>query len=116
VFYSLIRLRLPLSTRADDASGPAFDVLADRIDRQGPRVMTGHDNGVITLGLAEALRQLGEPAHHVGQLFISISESIACSPVDSDGVLFWPIVRLFEQERYGFAVPSHTQAKRPLVG
>jgi hypothetical protein len=54
LFYSLIRLRLPLSTRADDASGLAFDVLADRIDRQGPRVMTGHDNGVITLALAEA--------------------------------------------------------------
>ena len=54
LFYSLIRLRLPLYTRADDASGLAFDVLADRVDRQGPRVMTGHDNGVITLALAEA--------------------------------------------------------------
>jgi hypothetical protein len=54
LFYSLVRLHLPLATRADDPAGLAFDVLADPLDVQGPRVTTGHDNGLITLALAEA--------------------------------------------------------------
>jgi hypothetical protein len=54
LFYSLVRLRLALATRADDPAGLAFDVLADSTGLQGPRVMTGHDNGLITLALAEA--------------------------------------------------------------
>ena len=41
-----------------------------------------------TCAAAGCLGQLGEPAHHVGQLFISISDSIACSPATRDGVLF----------------------------
>ena len=40
-----------------------------------------------TCAVAGCLGQLGEPAHHVGQLFISISDN-ACSPVDTGGVLF----------------------------
>jgi len=52
LFYSLLRLRLPLETRLEDpASGLAFDILADD---PGSPVMTGHDNGVITINLAEA--------------------------------------------------------------
>ncbi len=54
LFYALVRLNLPTSTRAEDPAGLAFDVLADPPDRQAPRVMTGHDNGIITLALAEA--------------------------------------------------------------
>ncbi|MBO1076245.1 zinc-binding metallopeptidase family protein [Roseomonas marmotae] len=51
--YSFIRLRLPMPTRAEDPEkGLAFDFLADM--PQGPQVMTGHDNGLITLALAEA--------------------------------------------------------------
>ncbi len=52
--YSLIRLGLPLHTRAEDPQhGLAFRFLAD--DAAAPqRVMTGHDNGVITIALAEA--------------------------------------------------------------
>jgi len=54
LFYTLLRLRLPLVTRAEDPEeGLAFDVLADAPDG-GPRVMTGHDNGLITIALAEA--------------------------------------------------------------
>jgi hypothetical protein len=41
-----------------------------------------------TCAVAGCLGQLSEPAHHVGQLFISISESLAYSPVDTGGVLF----------------------------
>ena len=71
LFYTLLRLRLPLTTRPEDPEGLAFDFLADTTD--GPQgsapVMTGHSNGLITLNLAEAddaererrRRQMGEP-------------------------------------------------------
>jgi len=53
-FYSFIRLRLPLANRADDPEGGlAFDFLADAPEA-GKQVMTGHDNGLITLALVEA--------------------------------------------------------------
>jgi hypothetical protein len=53
--YSLQRLRLPLANRVDDpAHGLTFDVLADPPEGAGPKVLTGHDEGVITLALSEA--------------------------------------------------------------
>lgn len=54
LFYSLLRLGLPLETRAEDPEhGLAFRFLAD--DQSVPhKVMTGHENGVITIALAEA--------------------------------------------------------------
>jgi len=56
LFYTLLRLRLPLENRADNPEeGLAFDFLADPpAPGNGPKVMTGHDNGLITLALAEA--------------------------------------------------------------
>ena len=65
LFYTLLKLRLPLVTKAHDPDGLAFDFLAD-----GPLpVFTGHDNGLITINLAEAddaererrRHQMGEP-------------------------------------------------------
>jgi hypothetical protein len=56
LFYTLLRLRLPLSTRTEDPNGLAFDFLSDPAGApmgHSP-VMTGHDSGVITLNLAEA--------------------------------------------------------------
>ncbi len=51
LFYSLIKLRLPMPTEASGDSEPlAFLFLAETDDP----VMTGHDNGVITISLAEA--------------------------------------------------------------
>jgi hypothetical protein len=54
LFYSLIRFKLPLVTRKDDAvGGLVFDVLASGTD--GPdEVLTGHDKGVITFNVKEA--------------------------------------------------------------
>jgi hypothetical protein len=53
-FYSFIRLGLPLANRGDDpVAGLAFDFLADAPE-VGTQVMTGHDNGLITLALIEA--------------------------------------------------------------
>lgn len=55
LIYSLLRFRLPLSSKTDDPeTGLAFDFLADPIDQTAPRVMTGHADGVITLNIAEA--------------------------------------------------------------
>ena len=51
LFYSLLRWRLPMPTRAENSvSGLGFDLLADT----GQRVMTGHESGLITLNIAEA--------------------------------------------------------------
>jgi hypothetical protein len=55
LFYSLQRLRLPLKTRLyDPEHGLAFDFLADSPSPTGPKVLTGHDNGLITIALEEA--------------------------------------------------------------
>ena len=57
LFYTLLKLRLPLRTRMEDPeTGLAFDfVSADAPSPygEGP-VMTGHANGIITISLAEA--------------------------------------------------------------
>ncbi len=55
LFYSLMRLGLPLENRADDPEhGLAFDFLADAPESHASGVMTGHDKGLITLALKEA--------------------------------------------------------------
>ena len=55
LFYSLLRLDLPLENRTDDPEhGLAFDFLADPPETHASDVMTGHDNGLITLALKEA--------------------------------------------------------------
>ena len=52
LFYSLFRWRLPLRTRAEDPQhGLIFNFLADT---PAKRIMTGHENGAITIALAEA--------------------------------------------------------------
>jgi hypothetical protein len=84
LFYSLLRWKLPLRTRAEDpVHGLIFNFLADRENH--PKVMTGHDDGVITIALTEAddlererrRLQMGEPyrtilghfRHEVGHHF-----------------------------------------------
>jgi hypothetical protein len=70
LIYSLLKLRLPLISKVDDeAKGLAFDFMADPLAPDGPKVLTGHDNGLITINLAEAddaererrRSELGEP-------------------------------------------------------
>ena len=67
LFYTLVCLGLPLANRVDDPQhGLVFDFLAET---DGNKVLTGHDEGVITLNLAEAddahrelmRQQMGEP-------------------------------------------------------
>lgn len=55
LIYSLLKLRLPLVTRADDPQGLMFDFLAAEADPSGAsHVVTGHAGGLITINLAEA--------------------------------------------------------------
>jgi hypothetical protein len=55
LFYTLMKLNLPLNEKNEDGSPRlAFDFLASADQIGGPRVMTGHDNGLITLALEEA--------------------------------------------------------------
>jgi hypothetical protein len=57
LIYTILKLGLEHPTKAEDEGrGLAFDFLADPPTPTGdaPRVMTGHDNGLITIALAEA--------------------------------------------------------------
>jgi hypothetical protein len=56
LFYTLLRLRLPLATRTEDPNGLAFDFLSEPASASMGHspVMTGHDRGLITLNLADA--------------------------------------------------------------
>ncbi len=55
LFYSLLRLGLPLENRIDNPEhGLAFEFLADMPETHAQSVMTGHDKGLITLALKEA--------------------------------------------------------------
>ena len=85
LFYSLIRWKLPLVTRNEDSvHGLIFNFLADD-PSSGERIMTGHDNGLVTIALTEAdalerekrRLEMGEPyrtllghfRHEVGHYF-----------------------------------------------
>src|SRR5271169_2736365 len=55
LFYTLMKLNLPLDEKGDNGGERlVFDFLASPPYAGGSRVMTGHDNGVITLALEEA--------------------------------------------------------------
>ncbi|HEY2754627.1 MAG TPA: putative zinc-binding peptidase [Pseudolabrys sp.] len=51
LFYTLLRLRLPLATKQEDPNGLAFDFVASS---SGGPLMTGHANGLITINISEA--------------------------------------------------------------
>jgi hypothetical protein len=70
LFYSLLRWDFPLKTKIEISQyGLVFDFLAESPVGEGPKVMTGHKNGVITIALIEAddaerekrRREMGEP-------------------------------------------------------
>jgi hypothetical protein len=55
LFYTLLRWRLPLRTVVQDpAHGLSFEFLADAPAGAGPKILTGHDEGKITIALNEA--------------------------------------------------------------
>ncbi|WP_022822171.1 zinc-binding metallopeptidase family protein [Hymenobacter norwichensis] len=53
--YSLLRMGLPVVSKATDPEhGLWFDFLADNSSQGGEKVLTGHDDGLITINIAEA--------------------------------------------------------------
>lgn len=55
LFYTLLRLGLPTPNRVDNPSaGLVFDFLSDPDGPGGTKVMTGHEDGLITMAVAEA--------------------------------------------------------------
>ncbi|MDB5592542.1 putative zinc-binding peptidase [Enterovirga sp.] len=85
LFYGLLRLDLPRPAFGESREPLTFDFLADAPLPDGPKVMTGHDDGLITIALAEAddaererrRAAMGEPyrtllghfRHEVGHLY-----------------------------------------------
>jgi hypothetical protein len=71
LFYTLLKLKLPLATKAESPAGLAFDFLADGADVSTTvPVLTGHANGVITINLAEADDAERERRRHrMGELY-----------------------------------------------
>jgi hypothetical protein len=53
--FSLQQLGLPVVSKMEnEETGLAFDFLADTQNPKGEKVLTGHDNGLITINIAEA--------------------------------------------------------------
>jgi len=123
LFYSLLRWRLPLETRQENPEhGLIFHFPADPPD--GPKVMTGHENGVITIALDEAddveresrRLQMGEPyrtllghfRHEVGHHYWDL--------LVRDGDKLDDFRNLFGNERddYDGAIKRHYHAGAPL--
>jgi hypothetical protein len=52
LLYTLQALRCPVRSKAEDPSGLAYEFLAS--DNSQPKILTGHDNGLITVNIAEA--------------------------------------------------------------
>ncbi len=124
LFYTLLRLGLPTPNRIDDPKGGlVFDFLADPVVPGAPKVMTGHDEGLITLALAEAddperearRARMGEPyrtllghfRHEVGHFYWDL--------LVRDGGRAEPYRAVFGDERadYMQALQSHYQSGPP---
>jgi hypothetical protein len=126
LIYTLLKLHLPVEPRrADGNGGLAFEFLADITTSNGDqqRVLTGHDNGLITINIAEAddvlresqRRQQNEPyrtlighcrheiGHYYWDLFIK------------DGTRLTAFRERFGDERadYGAALKQHYEQGPP---
>jgi hypothetical protein len=123
LFYSLIALGLPLRNYVDDPTGGlAFDFLPDP-PGPGPRILTGHDEGLITINLAEAddamrekfRTEMGEPyrtllghfRHETGHYFWNVLLRDA-GKLDAFRAMFGD-----ETRDYGEALQAHYQNGPP---
>jgi len=125
LFYTLSRLRLPMSNRVDDPEhGLAFEFLTDAPDAHGARVMTGHDNGVITLAVKEAddamreqiRAQMGEPYRTLLGHFRHESGHYFWDRLVRDGGRLQSFRSVFgdEEQDYGAALRAHYANPPPV--
>ncbi len=120
--YSLLKMKLPLISKKIDAEkGLTFDFLADLKGK--PRVLTGHDNGLITLNVVEAddvereksRKAMKEPyrtlighfRHEVGHYY--------WDRLIDDSIYLKELRNLFgdDREDYGEALQKHYQQGAP---
>jgi hypothetical protein len=119
LFYTLLKFRLPLITRAGDPQGLAFDFLSDPAENspQGPSILTGHDNGLITINIAEAddvererrRHSMGEPyrtllghfRHEIGHYFWNVLVR------DDPSLERFRLIFGDERQDYGEALQAH---------
>ena len=119
LFYSLLRLRLPLETRAEDPNGLAFDFLSTPVGasaEQAP-ILTGHASGLITLNAAEAdapererqRKSMGEPYRTLLGHFRHEIAHYYWDRLVADSPAIDEFRRLFGDERddYGAALQRH---------
>jgi hypothetical protein len=118
LFYTLLRLGLKPKSRFEDPDGGlAFDFLADSPSPTGPKVLTGHDNGLITIAIEEAddaererrrslmhepyRSLLGHFRHEVGHYFWDV--------LIRDGGKLAPFREVFgdDTQDYGAALATH---------
>ena len=122
LIYTLLSLGLPVTSKVEQSeTGLAFEFLADPTDPTDPAtppVLTGHDNGLITVNIAEAddaererrRHQMGEPyrtvlghfRHEIGHYYWDV--------LIKDGPHLDRFRELFgdEREDYGEAASSGT--------
>ena len=123
--YTLLRLGLPLSSKHDDPTkGLAFDFLSDAgtAFQEGPKVMTGHAEGLITINLAEAddaererhRQDMAETYRTILGHFRHESGHHYWERLIADGAWLAPCRELFGDDRrdYGDALKDH-YAKGP---
>ncbi len=124
LFYTMLRLGLPLETRVENPEhGLAFEFLDDPPAAAGPKVLTGHDEGLITISLREAddaereqrrvamhepyRTLLGHFRHEVGHHFWDV--------LVRDGGHLDAFRKIFGDERadYNAALQAHYQTGAP---
>ena len=123
VVYALLRLGLPLVSKADDAAkGLAFDFLAEPgpAFQEGPRVLTGHAQGLITINIAEAddvererhRRDMAEPYRTLLGHFRHETGHYYWERLVRDGLWHDAFRDMFGDERadYGAALEAHYAA------
>lgn len=123
LMYTLLRMKLPLiSKETDPETGLSFDFMADEQDSE-QRIMTGHDNGLITLNIAEAddveremaRRSMAEPYRTVlGHFRHEVGHYYWDRLIDGTPNLE-PYRKLFGDERrdYGEALKIHYKEGAP---
>ncbi|MGF6777123.1 zinc-binding metallopeptidase family protein [Paraburkholderia sp. GAS334] len=122
LLYTLASLGLEVESRQSDSDhGLAFEFLEDGGD--GERVMTGHDNGLITLNIAEAddahrervRSAMGEPYRTLLGHFRHESGHYFFDRLIDGGKWVKPFRKLFGDERadYGEALDAYYQSGPP---
>jgi hypothetical protein len=122
LFYTLLKLRVPLPTREEHPEGLAFEFLADAPG--AAPVMTGHDSGLIVINLAEAddaererrRLSMGEPYRTlVGHFRHEIGHYVWDRLVRDDPDALARCREVFGDERadYGEALTRHYEAGPP---